>query len=93
MGLEKEVKAAEERRHKVAGHKADSREATVLEAKLWAIDEFIESEEYKTSQDYDVRFDNGYDKGVEEIFFNIWRKSCEVNYRFLGKGYQQLMAD
>ena len=60
-----------------------------MEAKPQAIDEFKQSDEYKASQDYD----NIYDKGVEEIFYNIWRKHREVDYKFLGNEYQQLIAD
>ena len=35
----------------------------------------------------------GYENGVEEIFFNIWRKRREVDFKFLGKEYEQIMAD
>ena len=42
---------------------------------------------------YDFGYINGYDKGVKEIFFNIWHKHREVDYKFLGKEYQILMAD
>ena len=93
MGLEKEVKVAEERLCEDADCKVASREATGLDAKQLAINEFKHSEEYKASQDYDAGYDNGYDKGVEEIIYNIWRKRREVNYKFLGKEYQQLIID
>ena len=72
---------------------AASREAAVLEAKQQVIKEFKYSKEYKASQDYDAGYDNKYDKGIEEIFYNIWRKHHEVNYKFLGKEYQQLITD
>ena len=49
IGLEKEVKAAEDRLRKAAEHEAASREATVLEAKQRAINEFKQFEEYKAS--------------------------------------------
>ena len=85
MGLEKEVKATEERLREAA-----SRETVMLEAKQQAINKFKQSEEYKASQDYDTNYDNGY---VEEIFYNIRRNRYEVNYKFLRKEYQQLIAD
>ena len=33
----------------------------------------------------------GYDVGVEEIFFNIWVKRRDINYRFLGGELVKLM--
>ena len=33
----------------------------------------------------------GYDKGVEESFFNIWRKHREIDYRFMGVEFKKLM--
>ena len=93
MGLEKDIKVAEDKLRKAIERETASREATVLEAKQRAIDKFKESEEYRASQNYDVGYDNGYDKGVKEIFFNIWRKHRKVDNRILGKEYQQLMVD
>ena len=34
----------------------------------------------------------GYDKGVEEIFLNIWRKHQKIDYRFLGEEFNKLMV-
>ena len=65
MGLEKEIKAVETRLREVSEIEANSREAVVQEAKQQAIDEFKESEKYLASQNYDARYKNGYDKGVE----------------------------
>ena len=38
------------------------------------------------------QYNAGYNKGVEEIFFNIWRKLWEVDYVFLGVEFKKLMA-
>ena len=38
------------------------------------------------------QYEAGYNKGVEEIFFNICRKRWEVEYRFLGVEFKKLMA-
>ena len=92
IGLENEVKAAEERLCEASESEATSREAMIIEARQWDIEDFKQSE-YKTSQNYDAGYNDGYDKGVEEIFFNIWRKRCEVDFKFLGKEYQVLMVD
>ena len=89
MGLEKQVKAVKDKLYKTTECKAASRETAMLEAKQQAIEQFKQSEEYQSSQDYDAR----YDKGVEEIFYNIQRKHGEVNYKFLGKEYQQLTTN
>ena len=35
--------------------------------------------------------DLGYDTGVEEIFFNIWKKCWHVDYTFLGRELRSLM--
>ena len=86
MGLEKEVKAVKEKLRE-----ATSREATVIEARHRAIKEFKQSEEFKTS--LDTSYEGGYDEGVVEIFFNIWRKSHKVDFKFLGKEFQTMMAD
>ena len=93
MDLEKEVKEAEERLCKVAKSEATSREVAIIKARQRAVEEFKWSEEYMTSHNYNVGYDDRYDKGVKDIFFNIWRKRHEVNFKFLGKEYQVLMAD
>ena len=54
------------------------------------MENFKRSEEYATSQNN--QYDAGYDKGVQEIFFNIWRKRREVNYRFLWEEFKKIMA-
>ena len=38
-----------------------------------------------------IQYDAGYNIGVEEIFFNIWRKCQDVDYRFLGGELNNLM--
>ena len=90
MGLKKEIKVAKEKLCQAAEREAASREIAILEAKQWVVDEFKQCEKYKASQDYDIGYDNGYDKGVKDIFFNIWRKCHEVNYKYSGKEYQEL---
>ena len=50
---------------------------------------FKESDEYKLATQY---FDAGYDKRIEEIFYNIWRKCRSVYYKFFGKEYQKQIA-
>ena len=39
-----------------------------------------------------AQYNAGYDTGVEEIFFNIWRKHLDNDYRFLGVELRNLMA-
>ena len=43
---------------------------------------FKQLEEYATI--LATQHDTSYDLGVEEIFFNIWRKRQGIDYRFLG---------
>ena len=45
------------------------REATIEEAKLEVIEDFRQSDELNTS--LDKSYEDGYDKGVKEIFFTI----------------------
>ena len=54
------------------------------------MDKFKQLEEYVAI--LTAQHDMGYNLGVEEIFFNIWRKRQEVNYRFLGRKLMNLMA-
>ena len=89
MGLKKQAHKTEDKLCETIKSEAASKEATMLEAKQQAIKEFKQSEEYQASQDYDTE----YNKGVEESFYNIWRKCQEVNYKFLGKEYQLLIVD
>ena len=49
MGLEKVIKAAEERLREATERKAASREAAILESKQHAIDKLKQYEEYKAS--------------------------------------------
>ena len=86
--VEEEIKAVEEQHREAVAQEAFVKEAVIQEAKEWAIDNFKWYEEYITSHDFDV----GYNKGVEEIFFNLWRKIGEVNFSFLGKKLKKLMA-
>ena len=51
--------------------------------------DFKASEEYKLAT---KDFDADYDKGVKQIFYNIWRKTCGVCYKFLGKEYRKHIA-
>ena len=85
MGLEKKVKAVEERMCEAVESKAASREAMIITARQRVIEDFKQSEESKTLQNYNVGYDDGYDKGVEEIFFNVWSKHSEVDFKFLGR--------
>ena len=91
MCLKKEVKAAEEKLREAAESEAASREVAIIEARHHAIKEFKQSEEFKTF--LDMGYDDGYDKAVEEIFFNIWHKHRKVDFKFLGKEFQTMMAD
>ena len=71
MGLEKQVKEVEDIFHETIESEAASRETVMLEATQQVVVEFKQSEEYnQASQDFYA----GYDKGVEEIFHNLWRK-------------------
>ena len=42
-------------------------------------------------KEHDAGYNVGYDVGVEEIFFNIWVKPRDINYRFLGGELVKLM--
>ena len=84
MSLWKQLKEAEEKFYTILEVEAATRVVTVMKAKQKAVANFKESEEYKlANQDFDA----GYDKEVEEIFYNIWRKRRGVCYKFLGKEY------
>ena len=53
-------------------------------------------EKFKQLEEYAIilapQHDTGYDLGIEEIFFNIWRKCWDVDYWFLGIELMNLMA-
>ena len=72
------MKVAEDKLHEIVVE-VTFREVAMLKAKQQAIEEFKQSKKYKASQGYDAGYDDEYDKGVEEIFYNIWRKHREVN--------------
>ena len=91
--LEKDIKATKDKLYEATEREVAFREAAVQKAKQRVVDKFKESEEYSASQNYDAQYEDEYDKGVEKIFFNIWRKRHEIDYRFLVKEYQKLMAD
>ena len=55
-----------------------------------AVEDFKQCEEYVAIMT--THYDMGYDTGVKEIFFNIWRKRRDVDYRFLGAKLRKLMA-
>ena len=58
----------------------------IMEAKKLTVAEFKEFKEFKiATQDFEI----GYDIGVEEIFYNIWHKSCNVSFKFIEKAYHQ----
>ena len=40
-----------------------------------------------------AQYDASYDTRVQKIFFNIWRKRRDVDYRFLGAKLRKLMAE
>ena len=54
---------------------------------------FKHSEEFSVllKEKYDAGHDAGYDVCVEEIFYNIWVKRQDVDYRFLGGELVKLM--
>ena len=84
MSLWKQLKEAEEKFYTILEVEAVTRMVTVMKVKQKAVANFKESEEYKlATQDFDA----GYDKELEEIFYNIWRKRRGVCYKFLGKEY------
>ena len=76
MSLEKKLKDAEEKLFEAAEREAALkeiverevafREATIEEIKLETVEEFRQSEEFNTS--LNKSYEDGYDKGVEEIF-------------------------
>ena len=71
VSLEKQLKETEEKLQTTLEVKTASKEVTIMKAKQQVVVEFKTSEEYKLStQDFEA----GYDKGVEEIFYKIWRK-------------------
>ena len=54
------------------------------------MDKFKQSKEYAAIMT--TQYDTGYDLGVEEIFFNIWTKRWDVDYRFLGRELRKVMG-
>ena len=86
ISLEKKLKGAKEKMFEAA-----SREAAIQEAMQWVVEEFKQSEEFKTS--LDTSYEDGYGEGVEEIFFNIWSKRHEVDFKFLGKEFHTMITD
>ena len=42
---------------------------------------------------FDTSYEYDYGKGIEDIFFNIWPKHHELDFKFLGKEFQTMMAD
>ena len=84
MCLERQIKETEKKFCSTVESEAAARDAIVLEERQQAVAEFKQSGEYNlATQDFDA----GYDKGMEEIFYNIWRKFRGVYYKFLGKDY------
>ena len=67
-----------------------TRDALTRKAVEQVVGKFKQSEEYPTI--LDTQHDASYDLGVEEIFFNIWRKHRDVNYKFLGIKLLNLMT-
>ena len=57
------------------------KDMAIQEAVEQAVDNFKQSEEYATLMT--TSYDAGYDTGVEEILFDIWRKHWDIDYRFL----------
>ena len=55
------------------------------------MDKFKEFEEYATLMT--TQYDAGYDLGVEEIFFNIWRKCRDFDYMFFGERAQETYGE
>ena len=75
MGLEKKLKEAEEKLCSTLEGKAPAREVAIVEARQKLVVDFKQSKGYTlATQDFEV----SYDKGIEEIFYNIWRKQREV---------------
>ena len=54
------------------------------------VEDFKRSEEYAAIMT--TQYDASYDKGVEEVFFNIWRKRWDINYKILGVELRKLRA-
>ena len=80
--LESRARAAEEQLKEVEFE----RDAKIEKAANEAIAKFKQSEEFAAllEVERDAGRDAGYDEGIEEIFFNIWVKCQNVDYRFLG---------
>ena len=55
------------------------------------MEEFKQSDELNTS--LDNSYEDGYDKGVEEIFFTIWSQRREVDFSFLLEEFQSMIMD
>ena len=86
VSLEKQLKEMERKLQNALEIEAASKEVAIMEAKKRAVAEFKESEEYKlTTQNSE----KGYDKGIEEIFHNIWRKCRNDCYKLWSKEYQK----
>ena len=84
--LEARARAAEER----ATQEEFIKDASIQEVVEWAVYNFKQSEEFVAIMT--TQYDAGYDMRVEDIFFNIWRKRRDVDYRLLGGELTNLMA-
>ena len=82
--LEARARAAEER----ATQEEFIKDASIQEVVEWAVYNFKQSEEFVAIMT--TQYDAGYDMRVEDIFFNIWRKRRDVDYRLLGENSRTL---
>ena len=61
------------------------------EASKKAVVKFKDSEEFAAllEEKYEAGHDTGYDVGVVDIFYNIWLKHLDIDYKFLGEGIHE----
>ena len=85
------ARVAEER----LAHEEFAKDAYIGEVVELAVEQamakFKQSDEFATF--LTIERDAGYDLGVKEIFFNIWSKCRNVDYRFLGAAFVNIMEE
>ena len=70
-----------------------ARDIEITKAADEAVVKFKDSEEFAAflEKKYEAGHDAGHNVEVEEIFYNIWLKHRDINYRFLGGEFMKLM--
>ena len=70
-----------------------ARDTEIVKAAKEAVVKFKDSEKFVAllEKKYEAGRDTGYDAEVKDIFYNIWLKYQDIDYRFLGGEFVKLM--